>query len=247
MGVTIIDEEFYCWYANEQQRSLVQGPCARGLCWNEFHERPADSGPCWGCTVSEVIAKGQERERVFLSRFRDKSARWVRVRTKPVLNREGKTIAGREAISLLDPNTLPVRDRLSGIAQAFLQIGFGQARVFRARGGHRVTDLAAAASITDDFWERPTEYFDSIVQTAKGLNVDNCQYGSPTFDTRTGYLVMEWDPMIGPSPLAEAFHFEPPYMDVPIWNTQSGNLLGWISASAEVLPSRRRSDPQQPH
>jgi len=234
VGVTIIDKDFHCWFANEQQDILVGGKCSGGLCWKVFHGRPADWGACWGCTVSQVISSGNEKERVFLSRLHNDELSWLRVRTKPVLNKDGKAIAAREAVSRLDPDTLALDDRLSGIAQGLLQLGFGRARIFRAGSDSGTLEPAAAAAVTDDVWLETKDYFATIARwshAGNAIRIAHCPYAQRAHDSPSGKVTEAWDPKLGRSPYAEAMSLDPPYLDVPVWAREGGRrLVGWISA-----------------
>lgn len=233
VGVTIIDKDYHCWFANDQQNSIVGAECSGRLCWKAFHNRPGDWGPCWGCAVTRVIATGEELEGVFLSRFHNDQLGWVSVHTKPV--KDGETVAVREVVSRLDPNTLTLNIRLSTIAKGLLQLGFGRARIFCVKSDSGTLELMAAASVHDDAWAETNAYFDSIADSANAIRIDECTYMKAVYDGRIGKPVGAWDPNVGPSPHTKALMLEVPYLDLPVWDGDGGSLLGWISADLNGL------------
>jgi CheY-like chemotaxis protein len=226
VGVTIVDKEFHCWFANEQQNRLVGTECRGGLCWKLFHDRPGEWGPCWGCIVERSIRTGHDYERVFLSRFRDGNLGWVRVRTKPVKDSADNTIAAREAVSTLDPNTLPLIDRLKAIAQGLMQIGFARARVFRADGS--TLRPVAAAHKDDKFEPEEDGYFGEVAASEYEVKVDMCACLKSVAENRVATVIGEGDERSS-TPYTKAWQLKPPFLEVPVWRTD-GQLAGWISA-----------------
>jgi ActR/RegA family two-component response regulator len=81
VGVTMIDRQFNCWFANNRQHELVDGRCMGGFCWHLFHGQPPEAGPCWGCGTRDVFDESFNRgtpiHRVILTHLRDDRVHWL--------------------------------------------------------------------------------------------------------------------------------------------------------------------------
>jgi GAF domain-containing protein/CheY-like chemotaxis protein len=227
VGVTVIDDNYHCWFANEAQSQIVGRDCARGLCWCSFHERPAQCGPCWGCTVTEVLKSGEPADRMFLSRFADGSMKWVSVRSVPIKSEEtGETLGVREGVFVLSDRYLQglsTERRLSYVAQGLIQLGFGRARVYRIDGDQAHLD-AAAARDDDPDPERESDYrrklrrYPAIDATAIGTLSEALAAQAPTIilDSRKSTGPLSKDPDV-----------TAPYWIVPVRDAKSG-LRGFV-------------------
>ena len=218
VGVTVIDRNFHCWFANDAQERIVGQPCSGNLCWKLFHRHPVASGPCWGCTVSQAFEANGSVERLFLLRFANETVKWVSVRSIPILDEEtGAAIAVREAVTEAK-NTiveaLNLEQRLQKIAEGLIYIGFGRVRIYKALA-HGYIELCAALSRSDDPRSVESRYRQSLGSTT--FRYDDCPYAIAALNNSFGIFVPKWDPVLGPSPFAEELDLELPYFAVPIF------------------------------
>jgi ActR/RegA family two-component response regulator len=225
VGFALIDRRYRSWYSNAIDESFDGGAC-----WSGFCSRGLATGKCWGCTVPEVMNSGERLDRLFLSRLRDGSLKWLSVQSDPIrLDPNGSVAAVRLAVSEAQDSTvvnLTTECRLLKIARGFIQIGFGQVRLFRAKESGDA-ELVAAAACTDTPGAANSEYFETLLGGAKLVNFRECPYALQAFTSHTALLVRTLDPKVGPGPLAKRFGLEPPYFEIPIWGTD-GRLCAWI-------------------
>ncbi|MFC1636497.1 ATP-binding protein [Planctomycetota bacterium] len=242
VGVTVIDTEFHCWFANEAQERFVGRLAYGGLCWECFHGHPASVGPCWGCTVSRVVAMGHQIERLFLSRFWNGSLKWVSVRSTPIFGRDKPAtkstlyrptvIAVREAVVEAGQSTingLSLQSRLEYIAQGLIHAGFGRARIWSIRADGQAV-IRAAASISDDPWAAQSDYQQELGDLV--VQPDDCPYNRKA-RLDDGLLVDVWTQ--GMCPWIEELELEPPYFLLPVWNNTS-DLWGFLAVDFVGIP-----------
>jgi signal transduction histidine kinase/CheY-like chemotaxis protein len=238
VGVTVVDKEFHCWYANSVQERLVGRPCGSGLCFMLFHGHPAVGGRCWGCTVAQACAEKKSVQRLFLSRFASGALKWVNVLSTPVQSARGEVIAVREAVTEVTDTTvceLELRDRLLAVARGVVHAGFGRARIYRADGGKRLT-LLAAASCLDDPTDAIGSHHAELGLDQVSLDIGICPYANKAEQSRMGVLVQQSDWETEQSPFASLMgNLVPPYFDVPVRGTNR-ELCGWLSADFVDLP-----------
>jgi PAS domain S-box-containing protein len=229
VGVTMIDRQYNCWFANNRQHELIGGRCMGGLCWRLFHDQPAEAGPCWGCGIRDVLDEAISKEtaihRIILSHLRDNRVLWLSVETKPVRGSDGRVIAGTEAVSILDDGfvqNMEPTERLFGVARGLVHAGFGRVRIYEQRAETKTLKLIGAAARTDVFEAR--DYFSSLCSLS--LEYLNCTYASKAVDSVTGILVDSWDR--GDSPFKAALDLSPPYFLVPM--REENYTIGLLAA-----------------
>lgn len=235
VGVTVIDNEFQCWFANAAQERFVGGHASGGLCWQRFHGHPASAGPCWGCTVARVMKTREKVDRLFLSRFRNGFTGWVSVRSTPILGGNGvygesgsgepRVIAVREGVveaGTATIDSLSLQNRLEYIAQALIHVGFGRARIWAMRVDGKAV-VRAAASVTDDPWAERSQYQEGLGGLA--VNPDDCPYNRKV-RSKGGLFVEEWSD--GKCPWLEGLELELPYFLLPVWKTHE-DVWGFLA------------------
>lgn len=247
VGLTIIDQFCHVWFANEAQEQIVGGPCAGGLCWNQFDGHPPEMGPCWGCGVCHLFATGEISECVILTRTRSGQMLWVSIQTTPIYARDGVTIiAAREAVS---PHTERIvasmgsKNRLSAIAQGLLHIGFGRVRIYEIAdyqpdSKNTKKTLCAAASYKD----KPSDREGGAYMRELGsmsLDLSDCRYCSKAIAERKGLFLREWD-ADGPSSIAKRLSIEPPYFAVPILSPEGDTIVGFLGADFGDMEEAKR-------
>jgi len=241
VGVTMIDREYNCWFANNRQQELVGGRGTGGLCWCLFHDQPAETGPCWGCgirdTTDEALSKGIAIHRIILTHFRDDRVVWLSVQTKPIRDSDGLVIAGTEAVSKLDDGfvgNMEPTERLFAVARGMVHAGFGRVRIYERQADTETLNLLAAAARTDAFEAR--DYFESLRHLA--LEYTTCPYATRAVESKTGILVESWDR--GDSPFKKALNLKPPYFLVPMRDGEEEHVIGLLAADFEGWDKARK-------
>lgn len=238
VGVTVIDKEYACWYANRAQEELVGGPCAGGLCWNVFHGLPSEVGPCWACGVREVFKTEKPIHRVILTHLPDGSTRWLSVQCEPIRDKDGRVIAASEAASAHGEGlvrNMGVTERLFAVARGLVATGFGRVRLYLNSPGPGKMALVAAVSRND--MPDGRQYFESL--QGLELSYEACPYTRKAINLKVGLYVDSWEEF-GESPFKETLGLRPPYFAVPIWNDRGDKLIGMLATDFGDWPDNYR-------
>ncbi len=235
VGVTVIDRNCHCWYANSTQQQLTGMDSTDGMCWRLFHGHPVAVGPCWGCTVSgffdESVTPQYEQpvERLFLSRFANGKVTWVWVHSTPILSEETqKPIAVREGVLEATPElvaSLNFEQRTQRIAQGLVHLGFGRARIYDVRHVKQWR-LIAAASCKDPVGSPQSAYLQSLSeQGLANIAIDDrkCPHIARAHGERVGFVITQAD---GDAKqiFAEQLDIRTPTYAIPVWSGDETTL-----------------------
>ena len=100
VGLTVIDSHYRCWFANAIMEDIIGRPCSGELCWRLCHSHSVSSGPCWGCSIRQVLESGRSVDRLVLTRSADGSVKWLSTRSTPIhATGTDKIIGVREGIT----------------------------------------------------------------------------------------------------------------------------------------------------
>ena len=226
VGLTVIDRHYICWFANQVQSDLIGGPCTGGLCWNLFHDHPAQMDRCWACGASEAFETRRPTSRTILSHLHNGTTHWLFVQAKPIFDKRGQVIAVSEATSLYCEDivrSMEAKDRLFAVARGLLHAGFGRVRLYSVSDSSGKKQLVAAVARSDTPDGR--QYFDSL--QGLELNYEECPYSREAVGGKMGVLVKSWREGFE-SPFTKVLGLNPPYFTIPVWNDGGNVLIGFL-------------------
>ena len=238
-GVSVIDQTYYCWFANPFMQKIAGNNCVGCFCWNKLHNHPIYFGPCWGCIVREVFKNKVAIDKLQLTRYAQGKLRWISVRAAPIFDdKKEEVIAVRKAVSIDTKalvDNMSSETRLQKIAEGIVHAGFGRARIFRLIQNGTQLKLVAAAARTNNFFASNSEYFEKLKNRKEIFSIDDIEEYKIVYQKKVGvFFTKEDEKEIN-------FAFPPPKFLFCIWGSDHNIPMGLLGVDFEGYEAFKNS------